>query len=92
MIVFVFVCRRLLNTFLKEWFQKASFPSPIKPTVEDLRINMHNQWSPKLPDWHFNVPIICWGRRQLPWAAEVADLSVAASANKADGMKIKASV
>lgn len=82
------VCRRLLNIFLKGRFQKASFP----PTVKDLRINMHNQWRPQLPDWHFNVPIICWGRRQLPRAAQAADLSVSASANKADGTKIKESV
>lgn len=82
------VCRRLLNIFLKEGFQKASLP----PTVKELRINMHKQWSPQLPDWHFNVPIICWGRRRLPRAAEAADLSVSASAHKADGTKIVESV
>lgn len=50
---------------------------------------MHNRWSPRLPDWHFNVPIISWGRRQLPRAAEAADSSGSASANKADGTEIK---
>lgn len=30
--------------------------------LRNIRINMHSRWTHKIPDWHFNVPIICWGR------------------------------
>lgn len=55
---------QVLNDFgLKKWLWRAYFPSTVVPMLlGNIRINMHNWCTHKIPDWHFNVSIICWGR------------------------------
>lgn len=62
MLLFETSAKRLLNFEWKETIAESIFSIFLTAhTVEGIRINMHNWCSHKIPDWLFNVPIICWG-------------------------------